>query len=120
LEYFQEQGVVDVEFSEGPLGIHLVDRKGKYGASIRNFISQNVSEKKNERMLDNREESGGIMAAEASGLLEIGMVVLRVGEKEAIGEEFQTVLSMLRNVSFFFFLDRFYTFYLRLSFFNIG
>ena len=78
-----EEGLVNVEFSDGPLGIHLEDRKGKYGASIHNFTRD--------------EETKEMMAAEKSGMLMIGMVVLRVGEKEAVGEKFQDVLSMLRE-----------------------
>ena len=79
-----QHGVVDVEFSSGSLGIHLEDRPGKYGASIHDFVKGG----------DNKDE---MMAAESSGLLEIGMVVLRVNDQEAVGEKFQTVLTMLRN-----------------------
>ena len=77
----QQHGVVDVEFSSGPLGIHLEDRPGKYGASIHDFTC---------------DENGDMMAAESSGLLKVGMVVLRVGDDEAVGEKFQNVLTMLR------------------------
>ena len=78
----QTHGVVTVEFSTGSLGIELIDRPGKYGASIYAF---------------QKDENGEHMAAEQSNLLERKMVVLRVGDKETIGEDFQTVLSMIRT-----------------------
>ena len=75
-------GVVTVNFSAGALGIELEDRPGKYGASIYDFT---------------KDKEGETMAAEDSNLLERSMVVLRVGEKEAVGETFQDVLQMIRT-----------------------
>lgn len=37
------------------------------------------------------------MAAEASNLVERGMVLMRVGEREAVGEKFQDILLMIRS-----------------------
>lgn len=75
-------GVVTVDFSSGTLGIELEDRPGKYGAVIYDFT---------------KDENGDNMAAENSKLLDRGMVVLRVNDREAIGEPFQQVLSMIRQ-----------------------
>ena len=73
----------DIHFDTPSLGIHLEDRKGKYGAAIYAF---------------NRDsETCAMLPAEMSSQLDIGDVVLGINDMDTFDLPFSELLELCRN-----------------------
>ena len=75
------EGIVSVEFGEGILGIEMAERMGRFGAKVRAFP---------------RGMLGEMLPAERSNLIEVGMVMLYVGDDAVVGVEFAECMRLIR------------------------
>ena len=79
----EHHGLVTVEFSTGKLGLELISRRKKYGAEILNLTRDSIT--------------GHLLPAELSNLLEVGMVLVRIGEVVVVDAYFNAVLERIRT-----------------------